>query len=57
MSKETYLQLKKEFWMRLAFNVGIAGIGLVLLIVMIFNQSRYIPSVSYTHLDVYKRQT
>lgn len=43
MSKETYLQLKKEFWMRLAFNVGIAGIGLVLLIVMIFNQSRYIP--------------
>ena len=29
--------------MRLAFNVGIAGIGLVLLIVMIFNQSRYIP--------------
>lgn len=43
MSKETYLQLKKEFWMRLAFNVEIAGIGLVLLIVMIFNQSRYIP--------------
>lgn len=43
MSKETYLQLKKEFWMRFAFNVGIAGIGLVLLIVMIFNQSRYIP--------------
>lgn len=29
--------------MRFAFNVGIAGIGLVLLIVMIFNQSRYIP--------------
>ena len=28
MSKETYLQLKKEFWMRFAFNVGIAGIGL-----------------------------
>lgn len=43
MSKETYLQLKKEFLMRFAFNVGIAGIGLVLLIVMIFNQSRYIP--------------
>ena len=43
MSKEAYLQLKKEFWMRFAFNVGIAGIGLVLLIVMIFNQSRYIP--------------
>ena len=43
MSKETYLQLKKEFWMRFAFNVGIAGIGLVLLIVMILNQSRYIP--------------
>ncbi len=43
MSKETYLQVKKEFWMRFAFNVGIAGIGLVLLIVMIFNQSRYIP--------------
>ena len=43
MSKDTYLQLKKEFWMRFAFNVGIAGIGLVLLIVMIFNQSRYIP--------------
>lgn len=29
--------------MRFAFNVGIAGIGLVLLIVMILNQSRYIP--------------
>lgn len=43
MSKDTYLQVKKEFWMRFAFNVGIAGIGLVLLIVMIFNQSRYIP--------------
>lgn len=43
MSKEAYLQLKKEFLMRFAFNVGIAGIGLVLLIVMIFNQSRYIP--------------
>lgn len=43
MSKETYLQVKKEFLMRFAFNVGIAGIGLVLLIVMIFNQSRYIP--------------
>ena len=43
MSKETYLQLKKEFLMRFAFNVGIAGIGLVLLIVMILNQSRYIP--------------
>ncbi|MFR3746898.1 hypothetical protein [Streptococcus sp.] len=43
MSKETYLQVKKEFWMRFAFNLGIAGIGLVLLIVMIFNQSRYIP--------------
>ena len=43
MSKETYLQLKKEFLMRFVFNVGIAGIGLVLLIVMIFNQSRYIP--------------
>ena len=43
MSKEIYLQLKKEFRMRFAFNVGIAGIGLVLLIVMIFNQSRYIP--------------
>ncbi len=43
MSKEAYLQLKKEFWMRFAFNVGIAGIGLVLLIVMILNQSRYIP--------------
>ena len=43
MSKETYLQVKKEFWMCFAFNVGIAGIGLVLLIVMIFNQSRYIP--------------
>lgn len=43
MSKDTYLQLKKEFLMRFAFNVGIAGIGLVLLIVMILNQSRYIP--------------
>lgn len=43
MSKDTYLQVKKEFWMRFTFNVGIAGIGLVLLIVMIFNQSRYIP--------------
>lgn len=43
MSKDTYLQVKKEFWMSFAFNVGIAGIGLVLLIVMIFNQSRYIP--------------
>lgn len=43
MSKEAYLQLKKEFWIRFSFNVGIAGIGLVLLIVMIFNQSRYIP--------------
>lgn len=43
MSKEIYLQLKKEFRMRFAFHVGIAGIGLVLLIVMIFNQSRYIP--------------
>ena len=43
MSKETYLQLKKEFLMRFVFNVGIAEIGLVLLIVMIFNQSRYIP--------------
>lgn len=43
MSKEIYLQLKKEFRMRFAFNLGIAGIGLVLLIVMIFNQSRYIP--------------
>ena len=43
MSKEAYLQLKKEFLMRFVFNVGIAGIGLVLLIVMIFNQSRYIP--------------
>lgn len=43
MSKEAYLQLKKEFWLRFAFNLGIAGIGLVLLIVMIFNQSRYIP--------------
>lgn len=43
MSKEAYLQLKKEFLMRFAFNVGIGGIGLVLLIVMIFNQSRYIP--------------
>lgn len=43
MSKETYIQVKKEFWMRFAFNVGIAGIGLVLLIVMIFNKSRYIP--------------
>ena len=43
MSKDTYLQVKKEFCMRFAFNVGIAGIGLVLLIVMIFNQSRYIP--------------
>lgn len=29
--------------MYFAFNVGIAGIGLVLLIVMILNQSRYIP--------------
>ena len=29
--------------MRFAFNLGIAGIGLVLLIVMILNQSRYIP--------------
>ena len=29
--------------MRFAFNVRIAGIGLVLLIVMILNQSRYIP--------------
>lgn len=43
MSKETYLQVKKEFWMRFVFNVGITGIGLVLLIVMILNQSRYIP--------------
>ena len=43
MSKDTYLQLKKEFLMRFAFNVEIAGIGLVLLIVMILNQSRYIP--------------
>lgn len=43
MSKETYLQPKKEFRMRFAFNLGIAGIGLVLLIIMIFNQSRYIP--------------
>lgn len=43
MSKEIYLQLKKEFRMRFAFNLGIAGIGLVLLIVMIFNKSRYIP--------------
>ena len=43
MSKETYLQLKREFCMRFAFHVGIAGIGLVLLIVMIFNQSCYIP--------------
>ena len=43
MSKDTYLQVKKEFLMRFAFNVGIAGIGLVLLIVMILNQSRYIP--------------
>lgn len=43
MSKEAYLQLKKEFLMRFAFNLGIAGIGLVLLIVMILNQSRYIP--------------
>lgn len=43
MSKETYLQVKKEFLMRFAFNLGIAGIGLVLLIVMILNQSRYIP--------------
>ena len=43
MSREAYLQLKKEFLMRFVFNVGIAGIGLVLLIVMIFNQSRYIP--------------
>lgn len=43
MSKEAYLQLKKEFWLRFAFNLGIAGVGLVLLIVMILNQSRYIP--------------
>lgn len=43
MSKDTYLQVKKEFLMRFAFNLGIAGIGLVLLIVMILNQSRYIP--------------
>ena len=43
MSKEAYLQLKKEFLMRFVFNVGIAGIGLVLLMIMIFNQSRYIP--------------
>ena len=43
MSKEIYLQLKKEFRMRFAFNLGIAGSGLVLLIVMIFNKSRYIP--------------
>lgn len=43
MSKETYLQVKKEFLMRFVFNLGIAGIGLVLLIVMILNQSRYIP--------------
>lgn len=43
MSKEAYLQVKKEFLMRFAFNVGIAGIGIVLLIVMILNQSRYIP--------------
>ena len=43
MSREAYLQLKKEFLMRFVFNVGIAGIGLVLLMIMIFNQSRYIP--------------
>ena len=43
MSKEAYLQLKKEFLIRFVFNVGIAGIGLVLLMIMIFNQSRYIP--------------
>lgn len=28
MSKETYLQVKKEFRMRFAFNLGIAGIYL-----------------------------
>jgi len=43
MSKDTYLQLKEEFLMRFAFNVGIAGIGLVLLIIMRLKQSRYIP--------------
>ena len=43
MSREAYLQLKKEFLMRFVFNVGIAGIGLVLLIIILLQQSRYIP--------------
>ena len=54
--EQLFKSLVLQIWMRLERFVKVGNVGGVVLIVMNLHRLRINVSVSYTHLDVYKRQ-